>query len=108
MGVNLDVDLSQLRGLESQIKPVLRELLFIDKAIPVSDPGMFGGHEIADALDHYSAVWKKGKTKLDDRLNDLLTMLVTSVATYEKAEATIGEAAQPGAQPAGGGGGGAW
>jgi hypothetical protein len=88
---------------------LLIDLMFIDKAIPVSDPVTFGGREISDALDGYTSAWTKGKSKLESRLDDLLLMLVQSVATYEKAETSLGAAAHPGnTPPAARGGGGGW
>lgn len=109
MGVHLDVDLDQLHGLVSQIKPVLLELILIDHAIPPSDPAMFGGVEVSGALDEYSASWKHGKEKLDDRLSDVKTLLLSAIATYEQAESSLGGAVAPTAPPPPhGGGGGGW
>jgi hypothetical protein len=97
VGVNLVVDLQQLAILESRLRNAVNEFVIGIQPIVSSNShsvDLWGGHEIIDALDHFSDSWKRGGHLVHDRSQVLADFVLHASQKYIELEAKLEKAAK--------------
>lgn len=100
--VSIHVDVDELSRLHTEIQGLRDDLVQLSGHQVDADPVPMGGHDVADAIQHFVDNWRDGRQRITDNLGKCVDLVGAALAAYQQEEAVLGNAIS-GAGPADGG-----